>query len=102
MSKDMTEALRLMMEERTDTNVTASLKPRGAAEPAKSAAIMQAKTGGGSGIASPLTEQSFAARTYHPTPYTSSDGLFTFPATKQITMLDANNNEVKLVFASPP
>ena len=63
-----------------------------------------AAKGAGGGIASPLTETSYAAREYHPARYlSSSDGLFVwqFEPPKKIVMADANDEEVIQLFAVP-
>ena len=63
-----------------------------------------AAKGTGGGIASPLTETSYAAREYHPARYlSSSDGLFVwqFEPPKKIVMADANDEEVIQLFAVP-
>lgn len=57
-------------------------------------------------IQSPLTEEDFAARTYHPTEAViaiSSDGLFTLEARgiKSIDFVDAADSAVTLEFAVP-
>lgn len=61
-----------------------------------------AATGGG--IASPLTELSYAAREFHPAHVlASSDGLFEweFEPVKKIVMVDANAAPVVQIFAVP-
>ena len=58
-------------------------------------------TGGGGGIASPLTEQSFAARTWWPNGLPSSDGIFEFPAERRVTMTDSNGALVIFEYAEP-
>lgn len=58
----------------------------------------------GVGIASPLTEASYATREFHPARYlSSSDGLFVwqFEPPKKIVMADANDEEVIQLFAVP-
>lgn len=58
----------------------------------------------GVGIASPLTEGSYAAREFHPARYlSSSDGLFVwqFEPPKKIVMTDANDEPVVQIFAVP-
>lgn len=63
-----------------------------------------AAKGTGGGIASPLTETSYAAREFHPARYlSSSDGLFVwqFEPPKKIVMADANDEEVIQLFAVP-
>ena len=59
---------------------------------------------GGGGIASPLTETSYAAREYWPVEVlTSSDGLLTFRVKpiKKIVQTDASSVEVVQQFAQP-
>lgn len=59
---------------------------------------------GGSGIASPLVELSYASRTFHTgTTLLSSDGLFglLIQPVKTITFSDANTSEVVLEFKAP-
>ncbi|MCO7558056.1 hypothetical protein [Metapseudomonas otitidis] len=56
---------------------------------------------GGGGIASPVTEVSFDARQWWDDGWKTSDGLFTIPMPKKITMRDANNAEVVFEFANP-
>lgn len=51
------------------------------------------------GIASPLTETSFAAREYYASGTRSSDGLFFIPAVKKIIMKDADGADVVLNFS---
>jgi hypothetical protein len=58
----------------------------------------------GGGIASPLTEPSYAAREFHPEKsLKSSDGLFVweFAAVKKVVMTDANGEPVVQIFAEP-
>lgn len=55
--------------------------------------------GGEGGIASPLTELSFIQRVYFDNGVRSSDGLFFIPAVQQMTMIDANDDEVVFNFA---
>jgi hypothetical protein len=58
-----------------------------------------AATGGG--IASPLTEPSYAAREWWPAGMLSSDGLFVLPAVKSIDMVDADDAPVTFNYAAP-
>lgn len=99
MSKDLTEALRALMEQSSEPTPD-PMKARGGTGSAKSAAILESGKKGG-GIASPLTENSFALRQYHTTNFKTTDGLFSFPAIKKIKMLDANGETVDLIFADP-
>ncbi len=83
-----------------------SVEPRGGV-PSSTARVdytPPANTGGGGGIASPLTEASYAAREYWPVEVlTSSDGLLTFRVKpiKKIVQADANDAEVVQIFAQP-
>lgn len=57
-----------------------------------------------SGAAGDLTEQSYAARTYHPRKtLKSTDGVITwlFDPVKSIAMVDSSGKSVTLVFAEP-
>ncbi|BAU76126.1 hypothetical protein [Metapseudomonas furukawaii] len=75
-----------------------STKGRGTWDPAR------ATTGTGGGIASPLTETSYYDRTHWAErTLLSSDGLLSFRVQpiKEITQRDANDAEVKQVFADP-
>ena len=81
------------------------LEPRGALAGKRATAEYKAPaTGTGGGIASPLTEASYAAREYWPVEVlTSSDGLLTFRVKpiKKIVQADANDAEVVQIFAQP-
>lgn len=55
----------------------------------------------GGGIASPLTEASYAAREWWGGGLPSSDGLFILPAAKRVVMTDANGAEVIFDYAEP-
>jgi hypothetical protein len=48
-----------------------------------------------------LTEGDITLRTYWPNGYVSSDGLFTLPSVRKITMTDANGEEVIFDYADP-
>lgn len=56
---------------------------------------------GGGGLASPLTEPSFAAREFWPTGLRSSDGLFFLPAEKKVVMQDAEGSPAVFEYANP-
>ena len=83
-----------------------SVEPRGGV-PSSTARVDYTpppSAGGGGGIASPLTEASYAAREYWPVEVlTSSDGLLTFRVKpiKKIVQADANDAEVVQIFAQP-
>lgn len=105
MSKDLTDALRAMMEgNRPDKPVP--MPSRGSAGAVKSAAAL-AKTGkdASGGVASPLTETDYADRTFHPEyEIYSSDGLFSLKIkpVASMTFLDANSETVVLNFKPKP
>ncbi|MDH4566187.1 hypothetical protein E8E95_05800 [Pseudomonas sp. BN414] len=61
----------------------------------------KAKTTGGGGIASPLTELVFADREYWETGFPSSDGLFILPAIKTLKLQDVDEAEVVINLADP-
>lgn len=88
------------------TGALRSVEPRGGV-PSSTARVdytPPASTGGGGGIASPLTEASYAAREYWPVEVlTSSDGLLTFRVKpiKKIVQADASSAEVVQQFAQP-
>lgn len=105
MSKDLTDALRALMEQ-PEANVVPALVPRGAAPRSiASAAPAASPKSGGGGIASPLTEASYAART-HWTDKTilTSDGVWALKIKpiKSITFTDPDSNPVVLNFADRP
>lgn len=85
-----------------------ALSPRGALGAQKGRGNYvppRSQPGGGTGIASPLTETDYAAREYWPEQtLTSVDGLLSFRvrAIKKIVQEDANTFEVVQQFAQPP
>lgn len=67
-------------------------------------AIPKSPTGGGGGIASPLTETLYSARTRWPERlYTSTDGMITFARLpiKKVTFQDANGATVEQIYQQP-
>lgn len=58
-------------------------------------------TSPGGGIASPLIEGAAALREWWPTGWTSTDGIFEYPAEKRVLMTDANGAEVEFQYSSP-
>lgn len=104
-AKDLTDALRALSEpaQATDPAVPAAMKTRGAAGVARGSAV----PGGGDatgGIASPLVETAYTARTFHAnTTITSSDGLFTLiiKPVKSIKFKDAASRDVTIEFKVP-
>ena len=79
-----------------------ALEPRGAL-PGKKAVALYARpaTTGSGGVASPLTETSYASRTWWPNGQPSSDGIFEFPAQRRVTMTDSNDVTVIFEYAEP-
>lgn len=105
MSKDLTEALRAIMEG-NGTDKPDPMAARGVVPKIKSSAALY-KTGkdAGGGVASPLTETAYADRTFHPDyEIYSSDGLFTLKIKPVASMkfTDANSEIVVLNFKPKP
>lgn len=106
MSKDLTEAMRAIMEG-DQTPAPYEPKARGIVPKEKSAAALSqppGKASEGGSIASPLTETAFADRTFHPqTVLTTPDGFMALiikPVNK-ITFTDANSSVVEIVYKAP-
>ncbi|BBT17348.1 hypothetical protein WP8S17C03_33970 [Metapseudomonas otitidis] len=78
-----------------------AVAPRGAMAALRGRADWVTPASRAGGIASPLTEPSFAAREWWDEGWTTSDGLFTIPMPKKIIMRDANNAEVVFEYAKP-
>lgn len=101
MSKDLTDALRAITEA-SRPKPDDKPQPRGAARRVIAAATPPAVAAGGGGdggvAASPWTETS---RTYWPAAWQTTDGLFSFPAVRKVTFLDADGGEIELNFANP-
>jgi hypothetical protein len=104
MSKDLTEALRVLTEQASGgAQPPAAMSDRGAASRATGSALL----GGGSaktGIASPLVEVAYAQRTFHAAQtITSTDGLLSLKIkpVKSINFVDASNSPVTIEFKSP-
>ncbi|WJN60940.1 hypothetical protein [Pseudomonas sp. SO81] len=57
---------------------------------------------GGAGVAWPLVETDYSARTYHSSGMASSDGLFFFPAIDRLVLTDAEGRTGDLYLAEPP
>ena len=80
-----------------------TLDPRGRLEAKQGRGdYVEPTTAGGVGIASPLTEQSYAQREYHPQGEFTSDGLFYLPAIKKIVLTDADGTVGEVLLAAPP
>lgn len=81
-----------------------AVESRGVLRGSRASVLYTPKGVQGGGIASPLTEQSYAEREwYAEKTLTSSDGLLSFrvQAIKQLRMTDANDAEVLLQFKEP-
>lgn len=105
MSKDLTEALRAIMEG-NGTEKPEPMPARGNVSKVKSSAALY-KTGkdNSGGVASPLTETAYADRTFHPEyEIYSSDGLFTLKIKPVASMkfTDANSETVVINFQPKP
>ncbi|MDR1995159.1 hypothetical protein [Azonexus sp.] len=104
MSKDLTAALQELMQQQHGTPAPPAPKPRGAAPHATGAGLPAGQASGGGSIAGPLTEDDYAARTYHlDRNVQSSDGLLTFRVKpiKSIAFADANGNALVVNYAEP-
>lgn len=55
----------------------------------------------GVGIASPFVEADLTQREWWPTGWTSTDGVFEYPAEKRVVMTDDNGAKVEFQYASP-
>lgn len=58
--------------------------------------------GGGAGIASPLTEEDYATREWHPAQVYSSDGFLSWPQMKKLVLKDAHGATVEIIFKPKP
>lgn len=77
------------------------IAPVGALPASRGRGVYKPPATGSGGVASPLTEPSYAARQWWPGGQPSSDGLFVLPAAKRIVMTDANGAEVIFDYAEP-
>lgn len=105
MSKDLTEALRLLtgVDPNSLTNSPEPLKDRVAAAKQKVSTLNTAK-GSVSGIASHLVETAYADRTWHSDKtINSTDGIFTLviKPVKKVFFKDANSADVVMEYKSP-
>lgn len=104
-SRDLTAAIRSLTSQ-ANAERRERMKARGAAQSEESAALLDnpAKSSGGDGIASPLIEQAYSARTFHAdVTLTSTDGLFSIkikPVDK-VVMIDANGNTCEFQYKAP-
>lgn len=101
MSKDLTEALRALTEGSGTKDKPEPMKTRGAAASVKASVPLAGSVSGTGGIASPLTETAFSDREFWTGGFTSTDGLFVFPAIKKASFKDANDAPVVVLFAEP-
>lgn len=101
MSKDLTDALRKLMEGGSKP-ATDKPQPRGSARRVVAAAQPAGASGGGGGATmTDLTEVSTSTREYWPGGWRTTDGLFEFPAIKKVVFTDADDNPISFNFASP-
>lgn len=104
MAKDLTAALQALTEQaagqtsRVDRSLPQARVPSAIPARTGSSGPLSAGT---AGIASPLTETGFADREFYATGWKSSDGLFTLPAIKKISMTDDLGRPVVLNFSEP-
>jgi hypothetical protein len=109
MSKDLTEALRVLTEQANGgAQQPAAMSDRGAAARATGSALLGGASQGGSpqgGIASPLTETAYGDRTwYAERTIASSDGIWSLKIKplKSIKLTDANSAEVVINLKNRP
>lgn len=106
MSKDLTEALRLLtnVDPNSITGTPEPLKDRGAAAKQKASTLNTAK-GSGAGGAGPFTETLYTDRTYWAVRMkTTPDGIFTMALKpiKKIKMVDSAGGDATHFFADIP
>jgi len=78
-----------------------TVEPRGSVPAQVGRGNYTAPPAAGAGLASPVTEPSFAVREFWANGLASSDGLFFLPAPKKIVMQDANGAEAVFEYAQP-
>ncbi|KJK03562.1 hypothetical protein UB43_03420 [Pseudomonas sp. 21] len=105
-SQQLVSDLQSLESQRREIGKLNELERKGAkpAQTGRSSYTPPANTGTGGGIASPLTEVSYNARTYYDEyTVTSSDGLLTLKLKpiKQVKSVDANGAEVVQIYAEP-
>lgn len=107
MAKDLTEALAALSEGGASTsreNKRLKDSPKPSAIPERIGEALPRAAGSGAGIASPLTEESYAGRLYWPErAITSTDGLFTLKIKpiKSMSFKDANDQQAVFQFKEP-
>lgn len=108
MAKDLTAALAALTEQASGS----SSREDRSLPPAAAPTLVTQRVGrpssksatGGAGIAGPLIESNYPARTWWPDrTLLSTDGLFawTYKPLKSVTMVDGKNNEFIMQFAEP-
>jgi hypothetical protein len=102
--RDFVRNLNALVSTRTRRELN-QLEPRGALKGKRvSAAYREPVRQGGGGLASPLTEQSYALREFHDSQYLfTSDGVFVweFGPPKKLVLTDANGDTHPINLASP-
>ena len=108
MAKDLTAALAALSEQAAGSNTRSDKSLPGAnpvtAIPARSGSAKPGSTGGTGSIASPLSEQPYATRTFwSDKTITSTDGLLVLKVKpiKQMTFKDANQATVVMNYSEP-
>lgn len=90
---------------RMESPPEAAKRLSGARNPLAIRAATRTEQNAGSGIASPLREADYAARTWHPAQtFTSTDGIFTFSVRflESVSFTDANGVGVVLEYQDKP
>ncbi len=99
--RDEVDDINAVIKQRRQRSALPTLEARGGVPAQTGTGNYTAPPATAAGLASPVTEPSFAAREYWPTGLVSSDGLFFFPAPKKIVMQDANGAEAVFEYAEP-
>lgn len=99
--RDEVDDINAVIKQRRQRSALPALEARGGVPAQTGTGNYTAPPAASAGLASPVTEPSFAAREYWPTGLVSSDGLFFLPAPKKIVMQDANGAEAVFEYAEP-
>ncbi|MDF3864195.1 hypothetical protein P3W53_06980 [Pseudomonas denitrificans (nom. rej.)] len=104
-SQQLVSDLQSLESQRRKIGALNELERRGARPATPGRAVYKPQAASSGGIASPLQESNFTDRTYHPEiEIKSTDGLLSWKVKPihEVYMRDANNAEVKMIYAQPP
>lgn len=99
--REEVEDLNAVIKQRRQRSPLPALEARGGIPAQTGTGNYTAPPASAGGLASPVTEPSFATREYWPNGLVSSDGLFVLPAVKKVVMEDANGAEAVFEYAQP-